>query len=50
MLEIDQYFLLEQLVEAANYNNALKYIECSSLDQYSLIEQLLYSEYNTFTD
>jgi len=37
-LTIDQYFLIEQPVEVANYNKVLKYIEPSSLDRYSLTE------------
>jgi len=43
-MKIDQYFLIEQSIETVNYNKALKCIEHISLDQYSLIEQLLYSQ------
>ena len=43
-MKVDQYSLIEQLVETANYNGALKCIVNSSLDQYSLIEQSLCSE------
>jgi len=32
-MKIDQYFLIEQSVETANYNKTLKCIEHASLDQ-----------------